>query len=391
MIYCYTWTPLPISTWIAILLVFSFKVGPRTDLIIVVFLCSSNSDGVPNVSKACFDIIMTLHKSTPTTETQYLSCFWPDFDQTRYLRSSLAGHNCQSDIFPGNICPGCICHTKDNEISYTIWAWAAVLQSFTVRQSAGKGLVGHYFCYNFLQNGQYDQSWTNSDLNQNSFFFQYLVINGSECASFTKNSDFNWEYKKTRWISLVSSPINSFVVTLRLEQTKTAATKWLKLGNPESGLSNIIFKVALYQVTSSSIDHLLSKVIFHQRWSSIKGHLPLKVVLNQRLLSIKGCYQSKVVLHQRVSFIKGKLSPKFVFNQKSSSIKGRPTSKVLLHQRSSHIKGNLPSKVILHQSHFQSKGDFDHMLSSIMKCFLPSKVVFHYSPSSLSKFVFHQV
>ena len=37
MTYCPTQAPLPISTWIEILLVFSFEVWPRTDLMIVVF------------------------------------------------------------------------------------------------------------------------------------------------------------------------------------------------------------------------------------------------------------------------------------------------------------------------------------------------------------------
>ena len=37
MIYCRTRAPLQISTWIDILLVFSFQVGPQSDLIIVAF------------------------------------------------------------------------------------------------------------------------------------------------------------------------------------------------------------------------------------------------------------------------------------------------------------------------------------------------------------------
>ena len=42
----------------------------------------------------------------------YLSCYWPDFDQTlkcRFLGPSLTDFNCHDDICPGNICPGDLC------------------------------------------------------------------------------------------------------------------------------------------------------------------------------------------------------------------------------------------------------------------------------------------
>ena len=51
---------------------------------------------------------------TPPTQTQcqqYLSCYWPDFDQTlgRFLRPFWTDFNCQCNLCPGYICPGNIC------------------------------------------------------------------------------------------------------------------------------------------------------------------------------------------------------------------------------------------------------------------------------------------
>ena len=53
---------------------------------------------------------------TPTTETQcqqYLSCYWPDFDETlkvgRFLWTFRTDSNCQGDICSRNICPHDTC------------------------------------------------------------------------------------------------------------------------------------------------------------------------------------------------------------------------------------------------------------------------------------------
>ena len=50
MIYCHTWAPLPISTWIEIFLVFSFQVGPQSDLIIIIFMFLKSNLKSPKLS-----------------------------------------------------------------------------------------------------------------------------------------------------------------------------------------------------------------------------------------------------------------------------------------------------------------------------------------------------
>ena len=66
----------------------------------------------------------TNHPPTPTTtqtlRQQYLSCYWPDLDQTlnkgfwQYILQ--INYNCYHDICPGSICPGDICHYQENLI-----------------------------------------------------------------------------------------------------------------------------------------------------------------------------------------------------------------------------------------------------------------------------------
>ena len=111
------------------------------------------------------------HPPTQTQSQQYLSCYWPDFDETLKVGSweHLEQIPTVSDICPGNICPGNICPYQE----YLSWYLLDFDQTFLTQFLGALIFVDHIF---FVQNFFRPKYFFNTNIILAKHFLNQFVL-----------------------------------------------------------------------------------------------------------------------------------------------------------------------------------------------------------------------